>query len=89
MSEIFRDRPQTALESAIFWTEYVIRHGGAEHLRPAAVDMPLYQYLLLDVIAFITSILLCFIYIIYLFIKKCLNIFSRQEIHKAKKGKND
>ncbi|XP_066998498.2 UDP-glycosyltransferase UGT5 [Anabrus simplex] len=51
LSRLFRDRPQSALETAVYWTEYVIRHGGAPHLRSAAVDMPLYQYLLFDVIA--------------------------------------
>ncbi|XP_066998493.2 UDP-glycosyltransferase UGT5 [Anabrus simplex] len=50
LSQLFRDRPHSAMETAIFWTEYIIRHGGAPHLRSAAVDMPLYQYLLLDVL---------------------------------------
>lgn len=51
LSELFRDRLHTPLDTAVFWTEYVIRHKGASHLRSAAVDLPLYQYLLLDVIA--------------------------------------
>jgi len=50
LSERFRDRPQSPLETAIFWTEYVIRHRGAPHLQTAALDLTLYQYLLLDVI---------------------------------------
>nr|CAD7437952.1 unnamed protein product [Timema bartmani] len=36
-------------ERAVYWTEYVLRHGGAPHLRSVAVDLPLYRYLLLDV----------------------------------------
>ncbi|KAJ4434829.1 hypothetical protein ANN_23400, partial [Periplaneta americana] len=51
LSRQFRDRPQSALETAVYWTEYVIRHRGAPHMRSAALDLPLYQYLLLDVIA--------------------------------------
>ncbi|XP_066998494.2 UDP-glucosyltransferase 2 [Anabrus simplex] len=51
LSKLFRDRPQAPLETAIYWTEYVLRHKGAPHLRSAAIDMPPYQYLLLDVIA--------------------------------------
>ncbi|KAJ1519202.1 hypothetical protein ONE63_011192 [Megalurothrips usitatus] len=47
----YLDRPQTAAESAVWWTEYVVRHRGARHLRPVGADMPLYQYLLLDVAA--------------------------------------
>ncbi|KAJ4448758.1 hypothetical protein ANN_00149 [Periplaneta americana] len=56
LSELFRDRPQSALDTAVYWTEYVIRYRGAPHLQTAAVEMPLYQYLLLDVIA---VLLLC------------------------------
>ena len=43
-SHIFHDRPQSALDTAIFWTEYVIRHGGAPHLQSAAVKLAWYQY---------------------------------------------
>jgi glucuronosyltransferase len=41
------------LDTAIFWTEYVIRNGGAPYMRSAALDLAWYQYLLIDVIAFI------------------------------------
>ncbi|KDR11536.1 UDP-glucuronosyltransferase 2C1-like isoform X2 [Zootermopsis nevadensis] len=51
LSQIFRDQPLTPLEQAVFWTEYVIRHKGAPHMRSAALDLAWYQYFLLDVIA--------------------------------------
>jgi len=51
MSRTFRDQPLTPLEQAVFWTEYVIRHKGAPHLRSAVLDLAWYQYFLLDVIA--------------------------------------
>ncbi|KAJ1521692.1 hypothetical protein ONE63_003335 [Megalurothrips usitatus] len=51
----YLDRPQTAAESAVWWTEYVVRHRGARHLRPVGADMPLYQYLLLDVAAVVLA----------------------------------
>jgi len=38
------------MEKAVFWTEYVLRHGGTP-IRSASAELPLYQYLLLDVIA--------------------------------------
>ncbi|KAJ8959695.1 hypothetical protein NQ318_021887 [Aromia moschata] len=47
------DSPTSGLESAVWWTEYVIRHKGAKHLRNPAADLPLYQYFLLDVISFL------------------------------------
>ena len=51
ISRAFNDRPLSPLDTAIFWTEYVIRHAGAPHLRTAAVELAWYQYLLLDVCA--------------------------------------
>jgi glucuronosyltransferase len=44
------------LDTAIFWTEYVIRHAGAPHLRTAAVELAWYQYLLLDVCAVLMAV---------------------------------
>ncbi|XP_014292889.1 UDP-glycosyltransferase UGT5 [Halyomorpha halys] len=49
-SRIVNDRPHSALESAVYWIEYVLRHNGAIHLRPASLDLSIYQFLLLDII---------------------------------------
>ncbi|XP_073983235.1 UDP-glycosyltransferase UGT5-like isoform X2 [Rhodnius prolixus] len=38
-SKILHDRPLNVLDNAIFWIEYVIRHNGAKHLRPATIDL--------------------------------------------------
>ncbi|XP_049943020.1 UDP-glycosyltransferase UGT5-like isoform X2 [Schistocerca serialis cubense] len=51
LSRIFNDRPIHPLDEAVYWTEYVIRHRGAPHLRSAALDLSWFQYLLLDVVA--------------------------------------
>lgn len=45
------DQPISGIEKVVWWTEYVIRNGGAKHLRNPAADLPWYQYLLLDVTA--------------------------------------
>lgn len=50
LSAKFRDDPMAPAELVKYWTEYVLRHRGALHLRPADADMPLYQFLLIDVI---------------------------------------
>ncbi|KAK4873145.1 hypothetical protein RN001_015174 [Aquatica leii] len=49
LSDLENDQPMTGLERALWWTEYVLRHKGAKHLRSPYLDVPLYQYLLLDV----------------------------------------
>ncbi|XP_055542683.1 UDP-glycosyltransferase UGT5-like [Wyeomyia smithii] len=51
LSSLFRDNPMHPLQQAVFWIEYVIRHNGAPHLKSAAIRMPWYQYLLLDIVA--------------------------------------
>lgn len=51
MSERYRDQPLTPLETAIYWTEYVVRHKGAPHIRSAGLDLSFFAYHSLDVFA--------------------------------------
>ena len=72
MSRIFRDQPLTPLQQAVYWTEYVIRHKGAPHMRSAALDLTWYQYFLIDVIAVlmlaaIVTLLLIFVVFRYIY----------------------
>ncbi|CAB3377025.1 Hypothetical predicted protein [Cloeon dipterum] len=54
-SSIAKDTLHTPLEEAIFWIEYVIRHKGAKHLRPAGQHLNWIQLHSIDVIAFLLS----------------------------------
>ncbi|XP_069785330.1 UDP-glucuronosyltransferase 1A5-like isoform X2 [Narcine bancroftii] len=56
LSSLHRDQPSSPLRRAVFWIEYVLRHGGAPHLRPAAFDMPWYVYHSLDVAVFLVAL---------------------------------
>ncbi|KAF5302526.1 hypothetical protein FQR65_LT00898 [Abscondita terminalis] len=56
------DEPMTGLEKAVWWTEYVIRHNGTKHLRSPVLDIPFYQYYLLDVIAVILGVVFVLIF---------------------------
>ncbi|XP_060535998.1 UDP-glycosyltransferase UGT5-like [Cylas formicarius] len=58
LKSIVEDQPMTGLERAVWWSEYVIRHRGARHLRSAVADVSLAEYLLLDVLAAVLSVLL-------------------------------
>ena len=51
-SDILKSRPMTAQDTAAYWVEHVLKHGG-EHLRTGAMDMPLYQFLMLDILLFV------------------------------------
>lgn len=52
-SQRYRDRPLSALDTAVFWIEYVIRHKGARHLKSDAAYMNILQKNSFDVIAFL------------------------------------
>lgn len=53
IKDLLVDQPMTGLDKAIWWTEYVLRHRGAPYFRNRVVDMPWYEYFLLDVIGFV------------------------------------
>ncbi|XP_078600687.1 UDP-glucuronosyltransferase 2C1-like [Branchiostoma floridae x Branchiostoma japonicum] len=56
LSRLHRDQPQSPMERAVWWIEHVIKHGGLPHLRARAVELPWYQYYLLDVAAFLLAV---------------------------------
>ncbi|XP_055915994.1 UDP-glucosyltransferase 2-like [Eupeodes corollae] len=72
ISEIFRDRPLSARDSAMYWIEYVGRHKGARHIRSAGLDLAWYQYYLLDVIGLFTLAVVGVVAAILLLLKKVL-----------------
>ncbi|XP_026735708.1 UDP-glucuronosyltransferase 2B31-like [Trichoplusia ni] len=47
---LMRDEVQTPLERAVWWTEYVLRHGGAKHLRSPAANISWWEYLELELV---------------------------------------
>ncbi|XP_039090489.1 UDP-glucuronosyltransferase 1A1-like [Hyaena hyaena] len=65
LSSLHKDRPVEPLDLAVFWVEFVMRHKGAPHLRPAAHDLTWYQYHSLDVIGFLLAIVLGVVFITY------------------------
>src|SRR6218665_467634 len=56
-SEIFRSAARSPTERVVDGVEHVLKFG-ADHLRSVGNDLPFYQYLMLDVLAFIALIVL-------------------------------
>ncbi|XP_050433222.1 UDP-glucosyltransferase 2-like isoform X3 [Adelges cooleyi] len=83
-SERFKDRPMTPAESVVYWTEYVIRHKGAPHLRSHALDLTWYQYFLLDVIAALLLALSIAGYVAYKVLKLIYSLASGQLLKNTK-----
>lgn len=66
------DQPQRPLERAVWWTEHVLRHGGAKHLRSPAANMSWPQYLELKLVAIILSIAVVILITIVIVITKLI-----------------
>ncbi|KAL0860416.1 hypothetical protein ABMA27_009810 [Loxostege sticticalis] len=70
---LMKDQPQSPLERAVWWTEYVIRHSGARHLRSPSANMPWYQYFELELVAYLLlgllTLLISIVYALYYLLK--------------------
>lgn len=74
-SKLFHDRPLTARQSVLYWTEYVLRHHGAPHLQSPVLHMDFISAYNLDVYTLIVAVLITVLltnFLILSFIyKKC------------------
>jgi glucuronosyltransferase len=73
LHHIFWDQPLTPLKQAVYWTEYVIRHKGALHLRSAVMDLAWYKYYLLDVIAVLALAVGSVVLVVYMAVTAMLD----------------
>uniref|UniRef100_H0XMC3 UDP-glucuronosyltransferase n=1 Tax=Otolemur garnettii TaxID=30611 RepID=H0XMC3_OTOGA len=85
LSKIHHDQPMKPLDRAVFWIEFVMRHGGAKHLRVAAHDLSWAQYHSLDVIGFLLA---CRAAVMFVLTKCCLLCY-RKFAAQRKKGKQE
>ncbi|XP_015113242.1 UDP-glucuronosyltransferase 2B17 [Diachasma alloeum] len=67
----FLDRPMSAMDTAVYWVEYAIRHGRGA-LRSPVVDLSWWQVALLDVYGFLSLSILLAIYLIFRIAKASL-----------------
>ncbi|XP_069839225.1 UDP-glucuronosyltransferase 1A1-like isoform X5 [Dendropsophus ebraccatus] len=74
LSALHLDRPVHPLDLAVHWVEFVMRHKGAPHLRPAAHDLNWIQYHSLDVFAFLLAVLVTTLFISF----KCCTYTCRR-----------
>ena len=83
-SDILKSRPMTTQDTAAYWVEHVLKYGG-EHLRTGAMDMPLYQFLMLDILLFV--LVVCFLsgYVL----KTILAVVCRKCLKRQRKRKQN
>ncbi|XP_059914898.1 UDP-glucuronosyltransferase 1A5-like [Gadus macrocephalus] len=80
LSAVHKDRPMDPLALSVYWTEYVMRHKGARHLRPAAHDLNWFQYHSLDVITFLMTAVMLVAIVTF----KCISLCLRRVMRKKK-----
>ncbi|XP_075401056.1 UDP-glucuronosyltransferase 2B31-like [Tenrec ecaudatus] len=85
LSAIHHDQPVKPLDRAVFWIEFVMRHKGAKHLRPASLDLNWFQYHSLDVIGFLLACVAIFTF----FVVKCCLCGCQRAFKSGKKKKRE
>ncbi|KAM3866081.1 UDP-glucuronosyltransferase-like [Diretmus argenteus] len=78
LSALHKDRPFDPLDLSVYWTEFVMRHKGASHLRPAAHDLNWLQYHSLDVMALLATVVLVVVMATVKCMKLCLRRLNRK-----------
>ncbi|XP_051896191.1 UDP-glucuronosyltransferase 2A1-like [Pristis pectinata] len=79
LSALHRDQPESPMERAVFWIEYVARHKGAGHLRSESYRLPWYVYYCVDVMIFLLSVLLLVTVLVVVTLKKLCNIVRKKK----------
>ncbi|XP_026231305.1 UDP-glucuronosyltransferase-like [Anabas testudineus] len=72
LSALHKDRPVDPIDLSVYWTEFVMRHKGAKHLRSAVHELNWFQYFSLDVIALLASVVLIYVVLTVKCLKFCV-----------------
>ncbi len=59
------------MERAVFWTEFVLRHNGTDHLRLGSVDLSSYQRNLVDVYLILALFAVIPLVLTFFCVRKC------------------
>jgi glucuronosyltransferase len=86
ISDRFNDRPMTPQESVVYWTEYVVKHKGAAHLRAEARNFNFIESNLIDVYSAFLAIGVLILYVDYLIIKFLVRKCCGKSSKKVKKN---
>ncbi|XP_026150041.1 UDP-glucuronosyltransferase 2C1-like [Mastacembelus armatus] len=80
LSRLHRDQPIKPMDNAIFWIEFVIRHGGAAHLRTESYRLPWYSYHSVDVIIFLLTAALLILFILVRLVLSCFRLCLKRKM---------
>ncbi|KAF7222988.1 UDP-glucuronosyltransferase isoform X2 [Nothobranchius furzeri] len=78
LSAVHNDRPFDPVDLSVYWTEFVMKHKGAKHLKAAFRDLNWFQYFSLDVIALLAVLVLSHVFLTVKCVKLCLQKLSKK-----------
>lgn len=84
----FVDRPMSAQEAVVYWTEYAYRHKGAPHLKAAGNSLNFIEFHLIDVYLTISALAMIMIVVIFKLISFSLRICFKKGHSKVLKEKS-
>ncbi|KAH9514632.1 hypothetical protein Btru_023141 [Bulinus truncatus] len=82
-STLYRELYKVPSKEAAYWFDHVMKYGGG-YMRSSGQEMPLYQFLLLDVVAFLLFISFIVLLTLYFTVKFCLRRISVMTERKKK-----
>ncbi|XP_026761867.2 UDP-glycosyltransferase UGT5-like [Galleria mellonella] len=85
VSARFKDRPMSAIDTAMFWIEYVLRNKGAPYMKTPGLKLNWFAHHMLDVYAFIFTLFIALIFVIKIIISTIL--FKKESPKRENKKK--
>ncbi|CAG7732081.1 unnamed protein product [Allacma fusca] len=83
-SKMFRDRPMDPIKTAVYWTEFALRHESTESLKPLN-NLSLFQHRMFDVMLFLWSIS---VLLILLFLIGVIKVVKCISLRKSDNGRS-
>ena len=77
-SQIFRSRPMNPRQRAAYWLEHIAKYG-SDHLHSYALEMPMFQFLMLDILFFLCVVMFIVILSLYFVLKTCIRYCCKSE----------
>ncbi|XP_050683734.1 UDP-glucosyltransferase 2-like isoform X3 [Leptidea sinapis] len=69
LKKVMMEESITSLDKSVWWIEYVLRHGGAKHLRGPAANMSWTDYYEMELLLLILLFIMSLIYLIFYLVK--------------------
>ena len=84
LNNVVNDNPYDFMDNLVWWTEYIIRHKGAPHLRSNLARQPWYQRCDMDIVVFLTIVAFIVVSnVLSLSAKIIVRVYKRHDTHSA------